>query len=209
MSNNVAQSISDEVQLRMERSTKPVTLGISNRHLHLTEEHFKILCGTDKPTVKKELCQPGQFACEECFTLETEKGKMPGVRLIGPFRKETQVELSMSDAVKLGLKPPVRDSGKLENTPGIKITGTKGSVTIDHGVIIAKRHIHFAKADADNFKVKDGQLVRVRCGIGGDRETVFEAVLCRVSDSYKLELHLDIEEANAALAKNGDKTYIV
>ena len=210
MSDTVAQSISEEVKLRMDRSAKPVPVGISNRHVHLTEEHFKILCGPgSSPTVKKELQQPGQFACEECFTLETEKGKIPGVRLIGPYRKATQVELSVSDAVKLGLKLPVRDSGKTANTPGLKITGPKGSIELKEGVILSKRHIHFTKADAANFKVADAQLVRVRCGIGGDRELVFEQVLCRVSDSYKLELHLDIEEANAALAKNGDKAFIV
>jgi len=210
MADTIAQGIADEVKLRMERSVKAVPIGISNRHIHLTKEHFKTLFGAAaEPTVYRQLRQPGFYAANECVTIETPKGKFAGVRLIGPYRAVTQVELSLSDAVKLGVTPPVRDSGKLDNTPGLKVTGPKGEVTIPAGVILSKRHIHFAPKDAEEFKIKDGQLVRVRCGAGGDRELVFEQVLCRVSDKFQLELHLDIEEANAALIKSGDKAYIV
>ncbi|MFA5162270.1 MAG: phosphate propanoyltransferase [Elusimicrobiales bacterium] len=189
--------------------SKPIPAGISNRHLHLSKEHFKTLYGADaEPTLYRPITQPGFYACNECFTLETEKGKFENVRMIGPYRPQTQIEISISDAIKLGLKPPVRDSGKLENTPGLKITGPKGSITLLSGVIISKRHIHFSPADAQEFGVKDGQIVSVRCGRGGERELVFGQVLCRVSDKFKLELHVDVEEANSAMIKNGDSIYI-
>jgi len=210
MTAELAKDIAGKIADRMERASKPVTIGISNKHVHLTKEDFKAIFGADaEMTVYRKLVQPGQFACAECVDIETEKNTIKKVRIIGPYRKHTQIELSVSDSVKLGLVPPVRDSGKLENTPGIKISGPKGSITVKDGVILAKRHIHFTPADAKEFKVTDGQDVRVRCGIGGARELVFEKVLCRVSDSYALEMHVDIEEANAAMLKNGDKVYIV
>jgi len=178
--------------------------------LHLSKEDFKTLFGQEaEPVLYRQLRQPGFFACNETVTLETDKGALKNVRMIGPYRPKTQIELSMGDAVKLGLKPPVRDSGSLDNTPGIRISGPKGSVTLKGGVILSKRHIHFTPEDAKKFGIEDKQIVRVRCGAGGDRTTVFEQVLCRVSDKFALELHLDIEEANAAMVGNNDPAYIV
>jgi putative phosphotransacetylase len=160
-------------------------------------------------TVHKDLKQPGQFACKEVVTIEGPKGAIKDVRVLGPFRPASQVEVSLADTRRLGVEPPVRDSGKLDNTPGIKLTGPKGSVTLPGGVIIAKRHIHFHTKEAEKYKVKDGQEVRVLCGKGTDKETIYERVLCRVSDKFALELHLDTDEANAAGLKNYDPAYIV
>lgn len=210
MGKDTAKDIAEAIELKMERSVKPVPVGVSNKHLHMSKEDFKAVFGPDaEPTVYRNITQPGFYACNECVTIEGPKGSIEKVRMIGPHRPKTQIEVSMSDAVKLGVKPSVRDSGKLENTPGLKITGPKGSVTVKEGVILSKRHIHFTPQEAAEFKVKDGDIVRVRCGAGGGRSVVFEDVLCRVSDKFKLELHVDIEEANAALIKNGDSAYIV
>lgn len=205
-----SDKIAAEIGKRMDRASKPIPIGVSNRHLHLTKEDFKTLFGQEaEPTVYRQLRQPGFFACNEAVNIETEKGAFKNVRMIGPYRTRTQIEVSMGDAVKLGLKPPVRDSGSLDNTPGIKITGPKGTVTVQGGVILSKRHIHFTPADARNFGIEDKQIVRVRCGEKGDRGVVFEQVLCRVSDKFALELHLDVEEANAAMVGNSDFGYIV
>lgn len=209
MDEKLVQEMVGDIKLRQERASKPVPIGISNRHLHLSKEHFKVLFGCDEACLHKDLKQPGQFACKELVTMEGPKGSIKDIRVLGPFRPASQVELSVADARKLGIEAPVRDSGKLDNTPGVKLVGPKGSVQLERGVIIAKRHIHFNLKEAADFKVKDGQEVRVLCGKGGERETIYERVLCRVSDKFALELHLDIEEANAAGLKNGDATFIV
>ncbi len=186
-----------------------IPLGISNRHIHLSAADFKTLFGADaEPTMHKPVKQPGQFACKELVTVEGPKGVIKDIRMLGPYRGTTQLEVSAADARKLGVEPPIRDSGKLEGTPGVKITGPKGSVTLTKGVIIAKRHIHFSDKDAAAFGVKDGQEVCVVCGRGSEREALFGRVLCRVSDKFLLEMHLDIEEANAACVKNGDAAYL-
>ncbi|MFH1619442.1 MAG: phosphate propanoyltransferase [bacterium] len=199
-----------DIKLCIERASFPVPVGVSNRHLHLTREHFKALFGADaEPALFRRLVQPGFFACNEKVDMETPHRNIGGVRMIGPYRARTQIEISAGDAVKLGLRPPIRDSGRLENSPGITIRGPKGSVRVNDGVIISKRHIHFSPAEAKQFKIEDGTEARVRCGCGGDRELVFEKVLCRVSDKFSLEFHLDVEEANAAMVKNGDPAYIV
>lgn len=210
MTQDLTSKIAAVITERMKRSEKSITVGISNRHIHVTEGDFKALFGADaKPTIKKDLAQPGQYAYEEVVTLEGPKGKIDKVRILGPYRKQTQIEVSIADSIKLGVTPVVRDSGKLDATPGLKVTGPKGSVTLTAGVIVAKRHIHMTTAEAAELAVTDNELVRVRAGIGGGRELVFEQVLCRVSDSFALEAHFDIEEANAAQLKNGDKVFIV
>ncbi|OIO02903.1 MAG: hypothetical protein AUJ51_05465 [Elusimicrobia bacterium CG1_02_56_21] len=198
------------MKLRQERSDLPVPVGISNRHVHLTKEDFKTLFGADSDdTQLKAVKQPGQYACNERVAVEGPKGSLKDVRMIGPYRKYSQVEVSLGDARRLGMEPPIRDSGKLDNSPGIRLTGPKGSVTIKQGLILSKRHIHFNVREGAAYKVRDGQEVRVLCGRGTERETIYERVLCRVSDAYSLELHLDVEEANAAGLRNGDATFIV
>lgn len=210
MDEKLLKEILEDLKLRQERSSLPVPVGVSNRHVHLTKEDFKTLFGAEcDDTQFKPVKQPGQYACNERVTVEGPKGVIKDVRMIGPYRKYSQVEVSLGDARRLGVEPPIRDSGKLENSPGIKLVGPKGSVTIKQGVILSKRHIHFNVQEGARYKVKDGQEVRVLCGRGTDRETIFERVLCRVGDAYSLELHLDMEEANAAGLKNGDSAYIV
>ena len=210
MDEKLLKDILEDLKLRQERSALSVPVGISNRHVHLTKEDFKTLFGADADdTQLKPVKQPGQYACNERVTVEGPKGVLKDVRMIGPYRKYSQVEVSLGDARRLGAEPPIRDSGKLENSPGVRLVGPKGSVTMKQGLILSKRHIHFNVKEGAAFKVGDGQEVRVLCGRGTDRETIFERVLCRVSDAYSLELHLDVEEANAAGLKNCDPAFIV
>lgn len=193
----------------MVKKPFPIVVGVSNRHVHLSREDVEILFGKDyQLTPIKDLGQPGQFACQETVTIVGPKGSIENVRVLGPERKETQVEISLTDAYKLGLNPPVRDSGDLEGTPGITIIGPKGQVTKDRGVIIAKRHIHMHTSDAEKFGVKDKDIVKVIVE-KGDRKLIFDDVLVRVSDKFALEFHVDTDEANAALLKTGDIVYIV
>jgi putative phosphotransacetylase len=210
MDAKLMEGLLQDLKLRQDRSELPVPVGISNRHVHLTKEDFKTLFGAEcDDSQLKPVKQPGQYACNERVTIEGPKGAIKDVRMIGPYRKYSQVEVSLGDARRLGVEPPIRDSGKLENSAGIKLVGPKGSVTLKQGVILSKRHIHFNVAEGAKYKVKDGQEVRVLCGRGTEREAIFERVLCRVSDAYSLELHLDVEEANAAGLKNGDPAFIV
>lgn len=209
MSDNISEKISEEIELRMLRSKKPIPLGISNRHLHLSEADCVTIFGKNALTIKSDLKQTGQYASEELVTLTGPKGSIDKVRVLGPFRKQTQIEVSYGDAVKLGVTPPVRDSGKLDATPGVVVKGPAGEVTLNSGVILAKRHIHMSEADAAELKIKDGDEVRVRAGINGPRTVVFEQVLCRVHPTFVLEMHLDREEANACMAQNNDECFIV
>ena len=190
--------------------TKPkIPVGISARHLHISQEHLDMLYGKGhqlKPV--KDLGQPGQFACEETVDLVTEKGSFKKVRILGPVRPKTQIELALTDAMKLGLKIPVRDSGDHSGSPGLTLVGPKGEVKLEAGVIAACRHIHMTPADAAAYGVKDKEFVSVRVG-DADRCLVFDKVLVRVHDSFALEMHLDTDEANAAAARNGDAVEIV
>ena len=181
-----------------------VPVGISNRHIHLSQEHIEALFGVGHTLTKtKDLSQPGQYACEETVTLIGPKGAMKGVRVLGPARKASQVELSATDTFKVGVKPPARDSGMLDGTPGIEIEGPKGKVTIAQGVIIASRHIHMTPDDANKYSLKDGDHVRV--AIPGARGGVFEHVLIRVNANYALDLHVDTDEGNAFSLTNGQQ----
>lgn len=187
---------------------KQLPIALSNRHLHLSQEHIDILFGSGYELTKaKDLCQPGQYACNEKVDIQGPRGTIKGVRVLGPARKKSQIEVSIGDARTLGIEAIVRISGELENTPGVKIIGPKGEVELQEGVIVASRHIHMNVEDAKNFGVKDKDRVKVR--VGGDRGIVFENVLVRVSPDYVLEMHVDIEEGNAAGAKNNDKVEIV
>ncbi|MBO8160770.1 MAG: phosphate propanoyltransferase [Thermosipho sp. (in: Bacteria)] len=186
-----------------------IIAGVSNRHVHLSKEDVEILFGKGyQLTPIKDLGQPGQFACQETVIIAGPKGAIERVRVLGPERKETQVEISLTDAFKLGVIPPVRDSGDLEGTPGIVIIGPKGSVVKEKGVIIAKRHIHMHPTDAEKYGVKDKDIVKVIVDKPG-RRVIFDDVLIRVSEKYALEFHVDTDEANAALLKTGDLVYII
>jgi propanediol utilization protein len=180
-----------------------VPVGISNRHVHLSEEHLETLFGQGyQLTVKKELSQTGQYAAEETVTIEGPKGAIANVRILGPTRNQTQVEVSRTDSFKLGLNPPVRDSGSLAGSAPVKITGPKGSIELDEGVIVAQRHIHMSEADAENFGVKDKDIVAVV--VEGERGVVMNNVLVRVRHDFVLDMHIDTDEANASGLANGD-----
>lgn len=175
----------------------PVPIEVSAHHAHLSQEHVEALFGKGHQlTPQSELSQPGQYTCQEQVALVGPKGRVERVRVLGPVRKQTQVEIAMTEQFKLGIHPPVRESGDLDNTPGLTLEGTAGSVTIDQGVICAMRHIHMSPEDALRFGLRDRYVVRVR--IEGERELVFGDVLVRVHPSYKLAMHVDTDEGNAA-----------
>lgn len=185
-----------------------ITVGVSNRHIHVSVEDLYTLFGTDAELHKtKDLGQPGEFACEETLTVIGPRGVIEQVRIIGPVRSDTQVEVSMTDAFRLGYKPPVRDSGNLNNTPGVTIAGPKGVVALSNGLILAQRHVHMPTPESERLGLKNHDAVRVHCL--GIRGIVFENVLIRVHDNFALEYHVDTDEANAALLKNGDKVKIL
>lgn len=172
----------------------------SARHVHLTAADLEALFGPGASlTHKKDLSQPGQFACEERVTLIGPKKSIPNVIILGPERSATQVELSFTDARTLGLTPPVRESGDLSGSAPCKIAGPAGEIEIQEGAIIAKRHIHMTPADAERFGVCDKQIVRVRLD-GEGRSTVYGDVVVRVSPKFALAMHIDTDEANAACA---------
>ena len=182
---------------------KQVPIGVSARHIHLSKEHIAALFGEGAElTVLKPLSQPGQFAANETVEVIGPKGGFPKVRILGPARPKTQLEISRTDAIALGLNPPVRESGDIEGSPGITIVGPKGRVTVEEGVIIAARHIHFHTSDAEKWGIRDKDRLRVR--VGGERGLIFENVIARVSDQFALDMHIDTDEANAAGVKTGD-----
>ena len=170
----------------------------SARHVHLTEETFKVLFGENATlTVKKDLSQPGQYACEERVVVKGTKKDLPGVSILGPFRKESQVELSATDARSIGLGIAVRESGVLDGTPGCTLVGPAGEVTLEKGVIVAKRHIHATVADAKELGVVDKEIVSVKVNTP-ERSLIFGDVVVRVNDTYALAMHIDTDESNAA-----------
>ena len=185
-----------------------IPVGVSGRHLHLSRAHLDALFGPGyELTKKKDLSQPGQYASEETVDIMTTKGAFTRVRILGPVRKETQIELSLTDAVKLGINPPIRDSGNVAGSPGVVLVGPNGTITLDQGAIAALRHIHMTPADAECFGVKDKDIVKVECP--GERGMIMGQVLVRVHDQYALEMHVDTDEGNAACLKTGDKVRIV
>ena len=177
-----------------------VLVETSARHVHLTEEHIEALFGKGATlTHKKDLSQPGQFACEERVTLVGPKKSIANVIILGPARKDTQVEVSFTDARTLGVSAPVRESGDVAGTPGLKLVGPAGEVDIDAGVIVAKRHIHFTPDDAAEYGVSDKEIVKLKIE-SNDRTTIFDDVVVRVNPNFAAAVHLDTDEANAACA---------
>ena len=176
---------------------KTILVETSARHVHVSQADLDVLFGEGYTlTNKKDLSQPGQYACEEKVTVVGPKGEMK-MSILGPTRKETQVEVSLTDARSLGIKALVRESGDIEDTSGCKLVGPKGEVEISCGVIAAKRHIHMTEADAKEFGVQDKDVVSVKITTE-DRSLTFGDVVCRVSDSYALAMHIDTDESNAA-----------
>lgn len=184
-----------------------VPVGLSNRHAHLSKAHIEVLFGEGYELTKfKDLSQPGQYAANEKITVVGPKGSLE-MRVLGPARNESQVEISLTDGFVLGVVPPVRDSGDINDSPGCKLVGPKGEVVIEKGVIAASRHIHMHTSDAEAFGLKDKDIVSVKTE--GKRGLVFDNVLVRAHETFALEFHLDIDEGNAAGLKNGDKVAVL
>ncbi len=178
--------------------SKEVLVEISARHVHVSKADLEVLFGKDyKLTPKKDLSQPGQFACEERVTVVGPKKEIAGVSILGPERSATQVELSATDARSIGIKAPIRESGCVAGSGACKLVGPNGEVELSEGVIVAKRHIHMTPEDAENFGVTDSQIVKVEIGTE-ERSLTFGDVVVRVSPSYKLAMHIDTDESNAA-----------
>ncbi|MBE6983535.1 MAG: phosphate propanoyltransferase [Ruminococcaceae bacterium] len=178
-----------------------VEMEASGRHVHVTKEQAQLLFGHDL-TPERPLSQPGQYLAKERVTVIGPKGKFENVAVLGPARSEAQVEISLSDGKVLGIKPPVRLSGSIKDTPGITLRGEKGELTVSHGVIAAQRHIHMTPEDAARFGVEDKQVVRLETYT--DRPLVFGDTVVRVSPDFQTRVHLDYDEANACGFSAGD-----
>ncbi|WP_292260376.1 phosphate propanoyltransferase [Megasphaera sp.] len=184
-----------------------IPIGVSNRHVHVSRADLDRLYGKDYAlTHKSELGQPGQFAANETVTLQGPKGTFEHVRILGPVRSQSQVEISKTDSFRLGVKAPIALSGHLQGTPGITLIGPRGTVDLPCGVIIAKRHIHMTPAQAAARHLKDGQIVDVETF--GERRGILGDVIIRVSDTAGLEMHIDVDEANACSLSNHDYVMI-
>ena len=186
-----------------------IPVGVSNRHIHLSTEHLEILFGKGyELTPFKDLSQPGQYACKELLTIVGPSLRpIENVRVLGPVRSASQVEISRTDSFVLKVKPPVRESGDIAGSAPITIIGPKGIVTLKEGCIIANRHIHMSEDEGKAFGLKDGDYVNIEAN--GERKTTFYDVQVRVNKAFKLEMHIDTDDANAAGIGNGAKVKIV
>lgn len=185
----------------------PIVLGVSARHAHLSREHMDILFGKDSELhVKKAIGQPGQYASEEQITMVTEKGSMK-LRIIGPLRPETQIELSLTDARKVGLNAPIRNSGDIKGSAGAKLIGPAGEVEITEGIIVAARHVHLYPETAAKYGLKDGDIVDIQTE--GERSLTLHNVLVRAGEKHADEVHIDTDEANACNLESGVNVNIV
>ena len=185
-----------------------VPVGVSARHVHLTQEHVETLFGEGYQLTEKKELMGGQFASNETVTIVGLKLRaIENVRILGPVRKASQVEVSATDAIKLGMKVPVRESGDVEGSAPIAIVGPKGAIYLNEGCIVAMRHIHMSPKDAQAAGVKDGDIVSVKAD--NERGTIFNQVKIRVDDSFTLEMHIDTDEANAAKIATGNTVTII
>ena len=181
-------------------------LGISNRHVHLTEEDYKVLFGDEPLGVVKELVQPGQFSSDKKVTIKTEKRAFDGVRVLGPLRKYTQVEISKTDSFALGINPPIRNSGDLEGAATVTIVGPNGEVT-KPCCILANRHLHINPTERKELGLVG--IDKVAAKIVSEKTTIFEDVFIKESEDFVLELHLDTDDGNGSLAKTGEEVEII
>lgn len=190
------------------RETTPVLVNVSARHIHLSKETLEILFGKGYNLTKtKDLLQPGEHACAETLTIAGPRSSIDKVRILGPLRKQTQIEVSITDTIKLGIVPSVRLSGDLANSQPIKLIGPNGSIDLKEGCIVAKRHIHFSLKEASNYGIKDKDSLSIK--IAGERGLIFDNVIARVSDNMISECHVDADEANAAGIKSGAMAVIL
>lgn len=185
-----------------------VPVGVSARHIHLTQKDVEILFGENYTLTKKKDLMGGQFASNELVTIVgTKLRAIENVRILGPVRKASQVEISQTDAIKLGIKAPIRESGNIKNSASISIVGPKGVLHLEEGCIVAKRHIHMSPEDAQLASLKDGNIVSVK--FENERGTTFNNVQIRVDKSFTLEMHIDTDEANASKISTGDTGKII
>lgn len=206
--NQIIEALGQISSDKTYKGNDDIPVGVSNRHLHLSQSDMDVLFGKDYSfTPIKDLTQPGQFACKETVTICGPKGSLEKIRVLGPARSDTQVEILAGDTFKLGIKAPVKMSGEVDGTPGITIIGPKGSVIKDKGVMVAQRHIHMTLKESEYYGVKDGQIVDIK--IDGPRGGIISNVIVRANDSSALECHLDTEEANALGITSSSKIKIV
>lgn len=205
----ITQAVLKALQNNETNNDNLIPVGISNRHIHLSREDVNTLFGAGyELSPMKDLSQPGQYACKETLTIVGPSLRpIENVRVLGPVRKASQVEISRTDSYTLKVKPPVRESGKIEGSAPITIIGPKGIVQLKEGCIIANRHIHMSLEDGEKFGVKDNEYVTIDAE--GERRTRFFDVQVRVHKDFRLEMHLDTDDANAAALKNGSKVKIV
>ena len=197
----------EAITKQLQASQIPIPIGVSAHHIHLSQDHVERLFGPGHQlTPRAPLSQPGQFACEEAVRLIGPRGSIDRVRLLGPARPQSQVEISRTEGFRLGIQAPIRMSGDLDGTPGLFLEGPAGQVELNNGVIYAQRHLHMTPTDARKLGLESGDVVRVR--VPGMRELVFGDVAVRVSPKFKLEFHLDTDEANAAQLNTGDVAYL-
>lgn len=205
----IARMVMEALESREKESNGfAVPIGVSARHIHLTQEHVEILFGKGYQLTKKKELMGGQYASNEQVTIVGLKLRaIENVRILGPVRKKSQVEISATDAIRLGVKAPIRESGNVEGSAPIAVVGPKGVIYLEEGCIIAKRHIHMAPKDAMAAGVVDGQTVSVKAD--NERGTVFNHVQIRVDESFTLEMHIDTDEANAAKIATGQTVTII
>ena len=195
MNQQLVESIVNEVVKRVQ-DEKCVEIEASGKHVHLSRGAIDTLFGKGYQLTKaKDLSQPGQYACKERVTLIGPKGSLHNVVVLGPERKESQVEVSLTDTLSIGIKVPVRESGKIEGTPGVIIASGSNILRLEKGLIVAKRHIHMTPDDAKKFRVENGEVVQVK--VFSNRPLIFDDVLVRVNPSYQTYMHIDYDEANA------------
>lgn len=200
---NIVESIVREIRQKLM-----VEVEASGRHVHLSREDVDILFGKGyELTPTKDLSQPGQYACKERISVTGPKGTIKNIIILGPVRKETQIEVSLTDALTLGIKPPVRQSGDIADSPGAILTNGDISIEKQKGVIAAKRHMHLSTADARHFGVSDGDLIKIK--VFGSRPLIFEDTVARVSDHFSTYVHIDYDEANACGFHKGTFCMIV
>lgn len=201
--NNIVSDV-----LKKIKDTSFIPIEASGRHIHLSQKDLDTLFGENYTLTKvKDLSQPGQYACKERVSITGPKGTLKNVVILGPVRKDTQIEVSLTDAKVLGIDAPIRQSGEVENTPGITITSEKASINTSSGVIVAKRHIHIEEKDKHKYNVEDGEIVKVK--VFSSRPLIFDDVVIRVSPKFKTFMHIDYDEANACNFKQGDLGLII
>lgn len=198
----LAAIVAEAVRAELQKRSRQVPVGISVRHIHLSRADVDRLFGRNyQLTPKKQLSQPGQYACEECLDVIGPKGELKKVRILGPERKATQIELAQTDCRSIGVTAPVRSSGHTAGTPGITLRGPLGEITVPEGVIIADRHLHMSEGEAAAFGLKDGDHVRIQ--VDGVKPGVLGNVLVRAGKGHSLDLHIDTDDGNAFLLRQG------